>query len=383
MNILFISRGYPSKTNPQWGCFEKDQANAIKELGHIVSIMSVERGLNTYKGKFGISRRVENEINIYNYRTLLPEFVLEKISYKLSDKYFEQKYLELFELLISEVGLPDVIYAHYLGNMQYLGKIKRIYNVPIVGMEHWSKINTNAISSSLYRKGLKAYSNVDKLIAVSRSLQDKIQFFWKKSSILINNMVGPEFSYVDKKNRKAFQFVSCGTLIKLKGFDLLIEAFSNSSLINSNCTIVIIGEGKERKNLEKLINDKGLKKQVKLIGKKSKNEIKDILSESNAFVLVSRSETFGVVYLEAMMTGLPVIGTRCGGPEEIINESNGILVDVNDVKGVQHALETMYDNISNYDGYEISNDCRRKYSPNVISAKIINVFEQAIAERKR
>ena len=383
MKIIIIARGYPSKSDPQWGCFERDQAIALHNLGHEVSVMSVERGVNTYKGDFKVTSRIIDGMQVCNDRSWIPESALESISTRLSKIYFERKFLKLFDLMVAKVGLPDVVFVHYLGNMEYLRLIKDKYGIPIVGMEHWSRINTDVISPKLFQKGKTAYSNVDKLITVSCSLQDKVRKFWNIDSVVVNNMVGTEFSYIERDKRESFQFVSCGQLIKRKGFDILIDAFYNSSLRNTDTRIVIIGEGKERSKLQNLIDKYELTNQIILVGKKTKSEILQILFQSDAFVLASRAETFGVVYIESMMTGLPVIGTICGGPEEFINGDNGILVQVDDVKGLQQALETMYNNIDSYNGHQISLDCQNRFSPNIIATKLTGLFEEVIKEYRK
>ena len=79
-------------------------------------------------------------------------------------------------------------------------------------------------------------------------------------------------------------------------------------------------------NLEQQIDRAGLNSNVYLLGRKGKKEIGSILCNSDVFVLPSRSETFGVVYVEAMMMGLPVIATVCGGPEEFVQKTDGLLV---------------------------------------------------------
>ena len=66
------------------------------------------------------------------------------------------------------------------------------------------------------------------------------------------------------------------------------------------------------------------------------------MRHSNAFVLASRTETFGVVYIEALSQGLPVIATRCGGPESIVTSDNGLLVPIENIPELTKALLTLY-----------------------------------------
>ena len=94
--------------------------------------------------------------------------------------------------------------------------------------------------------------------------------------------------------------------------------------------------------------------------------------------MASQLETFGVVYIEAMSMGLPVIATICGGPEDFVNQSNGLLVPIDDVKALTNAIKFLYENYSNYDGIRISTECRHKFSSTTIVRQLTEVFEGVI-----
>ena len=380
MYILMISRGIPSVKDPQWGCFELDQARALKDLGHKIVVISLDRRFRFQKLR--LNRGNINGIDTYCFPTIVPGNLLSRISLKLSRVYFSNKMLKLFEKVLGIHGKPDLIYSHYQNNILYLRDIKKKYKIPIVGMEHWSEVKKNPVPKNVIKNGEIAYEIPNLLLSVSVSLQERIYEIWGKKSIVVNNMVGSEFSYVEKKESRKFRFISVGQLIHRKGYDLLVEAFDKSELKNNNnVELLIIGDGEERENIQKMIDQHALSDCIKLLGIKSKNEINELLSESDAFVLATRSETFGVVYIEAMMVGLPVIGTICGGPEEFINESNGILVDVEDIKGLTNALNKMYHNISDYDRKYIANECKNSFSPSVIGKKIETIFNQVICKK--
>ena len=102
------------------------------------------------------------------------------------------------------------------------------------------------------------------------------------------------------------------------------------------------------------------------------------MESCDAFVLASRSETFGVVYIEALRSGLPVIATKCGGPEDFINETNGMLVPVNNIISLTGALQRMVVNIDKYNRKSISDDCLYKFAPDTIANQLFQIYTQII-----
>ena len=180
------------------------------------------------------------------------------------------------------------------------------------------------------------------------------------------------FQYIDKaKSESPFVFVSVGNLIPIKAFDQLIEAFSR---VKENAKLYIIGDGPEREHLQNQINALQLDTEVELLGRLTRDEINIVFQKSHVFVLSSQSETFGVSYIEAMYTGLPVIATRCGGPESFVDESNGLVVPINDVDAFAKAMELMRQNYDIYNKKLISDNCIAQFSPEVIAEKIIKSY---------
>ena len=373
MNICIIANGYPDKRDPQCGCFEKDQAIALTELGHKVSILYVDRRFRMYWRKIGITKL--NGPNIIVYGIFLPPicWISKKITYRLHYKITTVMLDWLFRCYIKENEKPDVIYAHYIWNIAFSSVLKNRYNIPLIGIEHWSGLTQDRITPLADYWGKIAYSNADKLLAVSTSLQTHIRRHFGRESTVVYDMLGPEFDTYKKTNaekNKAFSFIAVGNLLPIKGYRMLIQSFAISKLANEGCTLSIIGEGGERKPLEDEIRKWKLADSVILLGRKTKKEIVDYLSVSNVFVLSSEAETFGVACIEAMSQGLPAIVTRCGGPEEFIDESNGLLVEPHNPYAMATALRTMYMTYSNYDTFAIAKNCRSRFAPDVIAKKL-------------
>lgn len=380
MKICIIANGYPSAKEPQFGCFEKDQALALKKAGHEIIILYVDGRFRSYWRKIGITHLKDNGIKIYGI-FLFPLILISIFCYKLNHKLRNYMLERVYNYMVKREGKPDIIYAHYLYNIANATNLQEKYAIPLVGIEHWSMLNKPQLSSRIYYLGNIAYKKADRILAVSNALANNIKNNFNIDSLVVNDMVGEEFlkeiSCVSP-NISKFKFIAVGSLIKRKGFDLLIKSFFKSNLYKKNCELLIIGGGKERTTLQELINNYHLKDSVHLIGRKSKQEIISYLEQSNVFVLSSHVETFGVVCIEALALGLPVIATICGGPEEFVHNYNGILVSVNNSEELISAMIKMYDNYSNYDRIFISEECRNKFSPNVITNQLTEIFNEFI-----
>lgn len=376
MKLLIIANGYPNKNDSQWGCFERDQAFALKKTGHEVSILYVDRRFRTYWRKIGFTVIKDQGINVYGM-FLMPmrwaHFIPDKLHCWIVGKMFDRVY----KIYAKENGKPDLIYAHFLFNIYYASILKDKYNIPLVGLEHWSALMKKSLSPLEKYQGIIAYSKADRLLAVSKSLQTQIKNHFGKESVVVYDMLGPEFLNTSVQHRKqeSFTFITVGSLFPIKGYSMLIQAFAKSGLADKGCFLKIVGEGSERTTLEKQIHELDMVNSVSLLGRKTKNEILQLLGNSHVFVLSSYAETFGVACIEALSQGLPAVATKCGGPEEFINERNGVLVEPGNVDMMVQKLCFIYDNYDKYNPIAIAEECKKRFSPQTIAGQLNDIFE--------
>jgi glycosyltransferase involved in cell wall biosynthesis len=146
----------------------------------------------------------------------------------------------------------------------------------------------------------------------------------------------------DWQNRRGKSILAAvGRLTDQKGFDLLLEAFSRIAEAHPEWRLVIWGEGEERSSLQALRDALGLQQRVDMPGITERPGL--WIETADAFVLSSRYEGWGIVLLEAMASGLPVVSFECDwGPRVMItHESDGILVPKEDVEALAKALDRL------------------------------------------
>ncbi len=143
--------------------------------------------------------------------------------------------------------------------------------------------------------------------------------------------------------RDEFVVMTVARLEKVKGLTYLLKAFSEldkgSPCQMTRAALVIIGEGSERQNLEKYAEKLGISDRVRFIGEVPNQEIPKYLKAADCFCLPSIKEGFGIVILEAMATGIPVIASQVGGIVDIIqHEKNGLLVPAKASYAISRAI---------------------------------------------
>lgn len=389
MKIFFISRGWPSEREPQWGCFERDQALALKKLGHQVVVLSVDVRFRWYSRKYGITKDFQDGITRYNFFAgSIWGRVLISTSISLHVKIRRLFFLYLFKNVIKEEGVPDLLYSHYLQNSSMTLVAKQKYGIPVIGIEHWSELGYENIKDGIKKWAQNTYKDLDQLLTVSSALQENILKNFGVNSVVVNNMVGNDFIELANCPQKhirggKLKFVTVGNLIPRKGLDYLIESLHILTLPKDSWEMNIVGDGPERNKLTALIDKYNLYDNVKLLGAKDRKGVIETLCSNDVFVLASLSETFGVVVIEALACGLPVIVTDCGGTKDIINSQNGVMCPVKDPQKLAECFTYMMNNYRNYDSVQIVADCQTRFSSDSIGKQLEGIFEEVIRKNKQ
>ncbi|BEI32946.1 hypothetical protein PHIN5_03140 [Polynucleobacter sp. HIN5] len=188
------------------------------------------------------------------------------------------------------------------------------------------------------------YLESDHIFVASSFSKDtfiKKGFSSKKISVIPYGVDLSEFYPATKEIDKKFRVIYLGALSIRKGIHYLVEAFKSANIKNSELILI----GKKCIETDKLISNKNFDKRIKLTGILSRNQILKLLSMSSVFVLPSIEDGYGLVLLEAMACGLPVIATvNTGGPDCIVDGVNGFNVPIRSSISIKEKLIYLYEN---------------------------------------
>jgi len=178
---------------------------------------------------------------------------------------------------------------------------------------------------------------------------------------------------VDKND---FLIVTCGRVVKRKAYDVLIHALFE--IKNPRVKLAILGDGPERKNLEDLANYLGLHDRVRFMGFVSEQEKFSFLNVSDLFALTSLHEGFGIVFMEAMFCGKPIVCTNHGGQTDFLfHEQNALLLDVGDIKACAEYISRFMSDKKLYSRCVTQNKKKiRDFYADRISSEYMKVFNE-------
>ena len=303
-------------------------ANYWSERGEIVSIITID---SVDRDFYSLHERINRVgLNIAGESTTLWSAVKNNFSR-----------LKMLRSAIQETK-PDIVIS-FLDRMSVLTLVAtRGLSLPIVVSEHIDprQLPPGGVWNSLRRWTYRWASAVVVLTSELRNVLS--EFVDEKRLYVIPNPALP----TKHSKEAAIPFdlpkpfiVAMGRLVVQKGFDLLLEAFCHFN--NTNWSLVILGEGPERKHLESITEELGIRSRVYIPGRISDPSC--VLRRGEFFVLSSRFEGFPMAILEAMSCGLPVISFDCPtGPREIISDGvDGVLVPPGDVTALAEAMNRL------------------------------------------
>jgi glycosyltransferase involved in cell wall biosynthesis len=243
---------------------------------------------------------------------------------------------------------PDIALSALSANATKLA-LARLWaraSVPLVVSFHgFEEYRTGKLSAAAYYGMPILTKSCSRIVCVSDTLRTVMIDRWgaeADKTVRIYNPVPILPADIDAPTLAARPpaIVAVGRLSGEKGFDDLIRAFALIS--HRDATLTIAGDGPERAALEALAGAEGVAGRVNFAGF---TDPAPLYATARLCAIPSRTEAFGMVAVEALAAGLPVVSTRCAGPREILADGRfGTLVPVGDAQAMAHALDAALDN---------------------------------------
>jgi glycogen(starch) synthase len=157
--------------------------------------------------------------------------------------------------------------------------------------------------------------------------------------------------------------VAAGRMVKKKGFDILVRAWAKMLLECPRTRLVLVGDGPEREACEQLVNKLGIARWVEFRGTLSRDKVMAAMAASRLVIVPSRREPFGMVALEAMALGRPVVASRVGGLPEVLEGADAVLVRADDVESLATGIRSALERIQEDAGFgERNASCAARFS---------------------
>lgn len=388
LRVFVAGRGIPTVKYPLRGIFEYDQAKALAQAGCSVIYAAIDMRSFRHARTWGLQTFLKDGVIVYLYN--IPA---GKVGSRIKKAIASWFLKSVYQKAVRDHGQIDILHAHFPEIGSGTISLAEQTGLPFIYTEHFSRVVQERVKRSLGIAVRKIYAAADLVIAVSPDLKHRLEQRYPVKPEVIPNIVDTAtYHYAPglKKAERPFTCISVGALTGSKSMDLTIRAFaaafyhgSRGSVRQADGPILhIFGDGPERGKLEHIISSSDLDGRVFLHGQVSRNVIAECMAGSDCFVLASRSETFGVVFIEALAAGLPVVSTMCGGPEHFIHAGNGMLVPVDDETALASALKAISEKIDSYNREAVSREISEQYSPEAVSEQLIAWYKRVIARRE-
>ena len=265
---------------------------------------------------------------------------------------------------------PDIVHCHLARASHLGGFAAKDLGVPVVAKTH------NLVDP-------KYYKNIDKIVVTTEAQRLHLENKGVNSGIIKKI---PNFSNVKSGVlRKPYSIddgllrvTSLGRFVRKKGFDTLLQAFA---LINQsdefNVKLIIGGDGPERKALNQLVIELDIFAKVEFRG--WVEDVAEFLKGSDLFVLPSKDEPFGIVILEAMASGIPIVTTKTQGPMEILDENMAVFTEAANARKMAFDILESLQSDNRFKLAELAKTkFDRFYTSEKVTAQYLNLYEELV-----
>ena len=385
LKVLFITAWYPTPERPTHGIFVAEHAKAARLFDDIV-VLHWAGPDPSLKGLWRLEREVDEEISagIPTYRIWHRDMPQSKISYLVSLWAVWRG----FRRLASEGFRPDIIHAHVYKAGFPAVLIGKLMGVPVVVTEHSTAFPRRLLYGWHIRLARFTFRYADVVLPVSAPLQKAIEGygicarFHVVPNAVDTRVFRPAAQSQAPDGQKRLLLVCNLDPSPKKGITCLLQALARLRRRREDWRLDIVGDGPGRAEYERTAHALGLASKIIFHGHQPKEQVAQSMRQADLLVVPSLVETFSVVAAEALVTGLPVLATRCGGPEGFVSEEVGRLVAPGDADALCDGLADMMDHLAALSRERIWQYAADRFGPERVGAQLHQVYEECLSSRR-
>jgi len=386
--VLFLPSWYPVPQNPLAGIFIKKHAQAASAFAD-VTVLYVKMHSDQKLPRHHLQSEVEDGVLTVRVCCRTSSFPILKRFVNLI-RYLRGVRIGL-KALRKDWGRPQLVHVQVAWPAGLAALLLNLVSkIPYILTEHWSGYTTSSADfkagGTLMRLAARIiFRRARTVTAVSRYLAAAIYAhdLPQNKVVIVPNVVGiPSKVKSRPKTTRVVRVLSVSMLHdRSKNISGLLKAFAELARRHSHVYLHLVGDGKDRAELTNLARRLGvLDKSVFFEGYVPNDEICHWLAKAHYFVLNSNYETFSVVTAEAIAHGVPVVVTKCGGPEEFVSEEIGVLVERGNQHNLLEGLRFMTKNWSRYNPAKLRGYAKIRFSPEVVGRQLYEIYRNILAD---
>ncbi len=326
-------------------------------------------------------------LNSQSYSFHYREVRIEVIPVIRIPKLFRYRTESLLKRIQSMEKTPDLIIAHMTHGIRVAAILSEKLGIPFLAGIHGGDIRLMSSKPGFLIPSLKKARAIWARSPVIRSmLEDQEEISGIRKGLCLSGLAEEEF--IDENtaaekwkglSREKVKFISAGNLIPLKNFDKVILGMSK--MRDLDFSYDIYGQGDEKENLERLIEENGLSEKVDLKGERPRDEVLDAMVKSHFHVMPSKGETFGLTYLEAASKGCINIGLRKNGLDGFFEDgSSAIMLEEPIDRSFANSIKRLIDDPAEvYALFQASLNKVRELNSTSLAKSQIGFFNQLIS----
>ena len=378
LRVLFITAWYPTKEYTLFGVFVREHAKAVQLYDDVVVLHCAESG-RKQKQLWRMQQEMDKSLTegIPTYRLWYRRFIIPKLWYF----NYLWSVFQAFRKIVSQGFRPHIIHAHIYKAGLPAVLIGKLYHIPVVVTEHCTGFQRKIIKGPEAWTAKFALERADMVMPVSKSLQSGIEAyriharFQVVRNVVDTNLFQPKPFPQPQNQLKRLLFVGLLDLSHKKGVPYLLNALARLQQLRDDWLLDIVGDGPARVQYEHLAKDLAIGEKVIFHGQKTKKEVAEFMRQADILVVPSIFETFCIVAAEALATGLPVLATRCGGPEEFITDDVGLLVPPADDKALFEGLDFMLNDFQPESSKQMHKYAKGLFSPDIVGKQLHKFYK--------